>query len=61
MCLRDCACESGGVEAGEVSWELWIGRIGIVVSLPVFVAGLSSAKMDLHIGTASAVPLGCLL
>ena len=39
----------------KVSWGLWTGRIGIVVVLPVFVADMLSAKVDLHIDTASAV------
>ena len=54
MCLRDYAWESG-VEVGRVSWTLWIGRIGTVVSLTVFMADVSLVEVDLHIVTALVV------
>ena len=55
MRLRDFAWDWGAWKTGMVSWGLWIGRIGIVVSLLVFEADMLSTKVDLHIVITSAV------
>ena len=43
------------VKTGKVSWGVWIVGIEFMVFLPVFLADMPSAKVDMHIVTALAV------